>query len=195
MNRPPRFIDISMPITPEMPVFPGDPSPSFSVTEEAGVTMTVLCLPLHAGTHVDTPLHVLPGGDHTGGLAPDRLCGPACVVQARRSPIDAAQVRDWPLRARDRVLVRRAPGGCTFTLDGAQALLETELLLLGMEDFGPDAVSDPLLPVHRLLLGHRVLLLENLCLEAAPPGRYHLTCLGPRLPRSEAVCVRAVLSW
>jgi len=195
MKRSANTLDISMPITEAMSSYPGDPQPEFHATREGGVLLTVLRMSLHAGTHVDAPLHVLPDGPAVDALPQDRLCGPACVVQARTSPIDAAEVRSWPLRSRDRVLVRGASGSCTFTEDGARALLDHDLLLLGVEDFGPDDTGSPDLPVHRLLLGRSIGLLENLCLAQVVPGRYHLTCLALSLPGREAAWARAVLSW
>ncbi len=194
MTRSARTWDISMPITEAMPVYPGDPPPAFTTSFSGGVTLTVAHLSLHAGTHVDAPLHVIPDAADVGAFPWMHLCGPACVVQARQATVDAEQVQRWPLRTRDRVLVRAAQEGCVFTPDGARALLERDILLLGVEGFGPDQDGDPALPVHRLLLSRSVPLLENLCLREVLPGRYHLTCLGLSLPGREAAWVRAVLS-
>ncbi len=187
-------VDISRPITERTPVYPGDPSPGFDTTFHDGVTLTVLHLPLHAGTHADAPLHVLPGGAAADSVPLDALSGPCCVVEAGPGPIDEARVRQWPLRHRDRVLVRPGPSGCVFTPGGARALVERRVRLLGVGDFGPDAIGDPDLPAHRILLGAGVVLLENLRLDDAPPGRWRLTCLGLCLPGREAFPVRAVLS-
>ncbi len=189
-----RFIDISMPLLPGMPVFPGDPPPAFDTSREGGVTLTVARLSLHTGTHVDAPLHVIPDGPAAETILPAALCGPCCVVQAGPGAIDERQVRTWPLRDRDRVLVRRGPDGCVLTPGAARALLERRIRLLGVEDLGPDATDDPALPVHHLLLPAGVVLLENLILSGVSPGRWQLTCLGPSLPGREAFWVRAVLS-
>jgi len=194
MIRSARTWDISMPITESMPVYPGDPPPGFTTSLADGVTLTIAHLSLHAGTHVDAPLHVFPDAPDAGQLPWMRLCGPACVVQALATPVDAEQVGCWPLRNRDRVLVRAAPGGCVFTADGARALLGRDIILLGVECLGPDNDDDPRLPVHRILLSASVPLLENLCLRDVRPGRYLLTCLGLPLPGREAAWVRAVLS-
>lgn len=193
MTRP-RFIDISMPITPGMTVYPGDPSPVFDTWQGDGVTLTVARLSLHAGTHVDAPLHVLPDGPAAETVPLASLCGPCCVVQAGPGVIDEGQVRAWPLRDRDRLLVRRGPDGCAFTPGAAEALLERRIRLLGVEDLGPEVPGDLDLPVHRLLLPAGVVLLENLVLSQVAPGRWQLTCLGPFLPGREAFWVRAVLS-
>jgi len=190
----PRPVDISMPLSPGMPVYPGDPPPAFDTWREDGVTLTLARLSLHAGTHVDAPLHVLPDGPAAETVPLASLCGPCCVVQAGPGVVDEDQVRAWPLRDRDRVLVRRGPDGCVFTPGAALALLERRIRLLGVEDLGPDATGDPALPVHHLLLFAGVVLLENLVLSQVASGRWWLTCLGPSLPGREAFWVRAVLS-
>jgi arylformamidase len=187
-------VDISRPVTESTPVYPGDPAPWFDTEVTDGVTLTILHLPLHAGSHADAPLHVLPSGAAAETVPLDALCGPCCVVEAGPGPIDEARVRGWPLRDRDRVLVRPGPSGCVFTPGGARALVERRVRLLGVGDFGPDAVGDPSLPAHRVLLSAGVVLLENLRLDDATPGRWRLTCLGLHLPGREAFPVRAVLS-
>ena len=196
MNHRDHFLDITLPLTGETPVFPGDPPPEFHVSAEDDTTVTVLRFSLHTGTHMDAPLHVIPRGAPVGGVDRKRLIGPCCVVAAGPGPVTAATVRVWPLRARDRVLARSAGDArVCFTVEAITALLALDIRLLGVEGFGPDAMDDPGLPAHRLLLGHDIPILENLNLAGVEPGRYHLTCLGLNCPLSEAVPVRAVLTW
>src|SRR3990172_6896165 len=58
--------DISLTITPEMPVWPGDPDVKLErvakIEAGDGYNLTRLDLSVHNGTHVDAPYHFL-GGD------------------------------------------------------------------------------------------------------------------------------------
>ncbi len=204
-----RTLDISMPITPEMPVYPGDPAPELVSEQHQGVRLSTLSMSLHAGTHLDAPAHLdlagntpdgpwMPSPDETpmGRIPWQSACGPCCVVPAGPGPVDARQVLAWPLRAGDRVLVKATtPQGVHFTPEGALALADMSPILVGVEGFGPDLPENPDLPVHRIFLSRGILLLENLCLENAEPGRALLVCLGLLVPEAEAVPVRAVLTW
>ncbi len=187
------LLDISMPVHERMSVFPGDPQPSFSTVVESGVTCSIATLSLHAGTHVDAPLHVFENGaDAKGGF----ISGPACVVHATGPVVDAAQVRTWPLRRRDRVLVHSTLPQCRIDIKAARELVERyRILLLGLGFLSPDAMDDPLLPVHRYLLENSVVLVENLRLDGMAPGRYHLHLGWPSLPGREAAWAKAVLTW
>ncbi|MDD1735365.1 MAG: cyclase family protein, partial [Methanothrix sp.] len=56
-----------------------------------------------------------------------------------------------------------------------------------------DSFEDESLPVHHILLGNDVLILEGLDLSRVPEGRYLLLCLPLSIENAEASPVRAVL--
>jgi kynurenine formamidase len=70
----PKIIDLSHPITHQMDVFPGDPEVSILTHShyENGYFVTQLIMGSHAGTHVDAPIHRLPGTKSISdmGIAP-----------------------------------------------------------------------------------------------------------------------------
>jgi len=58
-----RIIDLSHPISNEMPVFPGDPPVEFKrvhTLSNGGYNVTQVTMGTHTGTHVDVPFHVMP---------------------------------------------------------------------------------------------------------------------------------------
>src|SRR5688572_6909990 len=67
-----------------MPVWEGDPPVSFeqAASLDAGdpANVTRLELGAHTGTHVDAPLHFLPGGDGVDRVPLEALIGPALVL-------------------------------------------------------------------------------------------------------------------
>jgi len=188
-----KMLDLSMPVHERMPVFPGDPAPSFTTATHNGITCSEVSLSLHSGTHVDAPLHVFPQG---AGAAGGFISGPACVVAVNEPSVTLDIVRSWPLRRRDRVLVKSSRPHCRIELPAARELVDVHrILLLGLGFLSPDDIQDTGLPVHRFLLENGVILVENLFLDAALPGRYHLHLGWPSFPGREAAWVKAVLTW
>ena len=73
-----------------MPVYPGDPSPSFksyATLEKEGVNITKIVMGSHTGTHLDAPRHFIQGGTGIDQIPVDRLIGEAYVVDLSRTPI------------------------------------------------------------------------------------------------------------
>lgn len=78
------LIDLSHPLVSGMPVYPGDPEVSLSSAlriDDDGVAVSRLDLGSHAGTHLDAPAHVVPGGATVDHLPLEWLCGRARVLQ------------------------------------------------------------------------------------------------------------------
>ncbi len=82
-----RIIDITIPISPFTPIFPGDPEPSiekFLTLEKDGCTVSRLSFGSHTGTHVDAPSHVLKDGLAVDSLNLESFMGWAVVLDLSR---------------------------------------------------------------------------------------------------------------
>lgn len=176
-----QWFDISRPLRKGMPQWPGDPlfdswlSAALARGDEANVTTVTLCA--HTGTHVDAPLHYLPGAAAVETLPLDVLIGPATV----------ASLPDLP--AADRLLLQvHTPGEDALTPEQAQTLLNTGVKLLGVDRL---SVGDA--GVHRLLLQAGVVIVEGLDLSAVEPGEYDFICLPIKLESADGAPARAVL--
>lgn len=78
-----KIMDITVPISPFTPIFPGDPEPSIEsacTLEKDGCAVSRLNLGSHTGTHVDAPSHVLKEGLAVDTLNLENLMGPAVVL-------------------------------------------------------------------------------------------------------------------
>jgi arylformamidase len=78
-----KVIDITVPISPFTPIFPGDPKPSIEsacTLEKDGCAVSRLLFGSHTGTHVDAPSHVLKGGLTADNLDLESLMGRAVVL-------------------------------------------------------------------------------------------------------------------
>ena len=206
----PRLIDISVPITRGLPTWPG--STGFNVEQTLsfergdGITVSRLDLDVHTGTHVESALHYVEGGDPVETLPLDAFIGPALVVDlgsADAIGADELEAADIPGET-ERLLLRTRNSGSLragqdfredfvgLTLDGATWIADRGLRLVGtdylsVQRFGDDPET------HRVLMRAGVAILEGLDLSAVDSGEYRLTCLPIRLHGAEAAPARAIL--
>lgn len=77
------WIDLTLPLTGQMPVYPGDPAVAVDLVlshAADGMQLSRLTLGSHAGTHLDAPRHFIRDGASVADLPLDRLITPALVV-------------------------------------------------------------------------------------------------------------------
>jgi arylformamidase len=206
----PRLIDISVPLARGLPIWPG--STGFRVERtlafEQGddITVSRLDLDLHTGTHVESALHYMEGGDPIETVPLEAFVGPAVVIDVgdadavRPDELDAAAIPEGTERllVRTRNSGRLQPGEqfrrdfVGLTVEGASWIAGRGLRLIGtdylsIQRFGDDPET------HRVLMRAGVAILEGLDLGAVEPGAYRLTCLPLRLYGTEAAPARAIL--
>jgi arylformamidase len=80
-----------------------------------------------------------------------------------------------------------------LTQDAARLLVARGVRLVGTDAPSPDAADAHDLPVHRVLLGAGVAIVENLLLDEVAPGDYELVALPLRFAEADASPVRAIL--
>jgi len=205
-----RRIDISLPLGPTTPRFPGDPAVGSrrvrSVARGDPYDLSALRLGSHAGTHVDAPAHFFADGASVDRLDLDRLCGPAQVVRVPPGAreVGATELSDVPPGTR-RILLRTAnserwarslsffPDFVGLSLVGARRLLALGVELVGIDSLSVESDPTDRFPVHRLLLGRGVPILEGLLLADVPAGSYELDCLPLRWTDGDGAPARAVL--
>jgi arylformamidase len=77
-----KIVDISMPVYKGMAVYPGDPKVDIKkekTFQKDGVAVSRIMMGLHTGTHIDAPLHYLPGGKAVDEIPLESLTGEALV--------------------------------------------------------------------------------------------------------------------
>lgn len=195
-----RILDLSWPLKPGMPMFPGDPPLAFTPMGEIashGYRSHSVSLPAHNGTHVDAPAHVFEDGADLQSLPPARFAGPGALLDVRnRAGLavgagDIAPHLPW-LRGLAPAFVLLLTGDAErfgqeeyFTAGAHLAPEAAQLLALlpGLSGVGFDAASaDPLeareLPAHKILLGAGLVIIENLRgLEELPRQGFRFLCL------------------
>lgn len=204
----PHLIDISVHLYRGMPVWPGSDGfairRSMTIADGADANVSTIEMDVHAGTHVEAPLHFLADGRPLDRVPLEVFVGSARVLHVP----DAVSVGPAELEAMppdtERLLIRTRnsewwPGADAFrrdyvalTADGARWIADRRMKLVGMDYLSVQRWGDDP-ETHRILLRAGVTILEGLDLSAAPAGQYRLTCLPLRLDGAEASPVRAVL--
>lgn len=204
--------DISLLISPDMPVWPGDPAVILEQVESmdkgAEYNMTRLAMSVHAGTHVDAPHHFLNDHRTVESLPLEALTGLCYVLQLPDDvdEITAEALARTPLPdGVERLLFGTrnsrwwARGVKEFQADfvaisedGAQWLVERGVKLVGL-DYLSVAPYHQSIPTHRVLLEAGVIALEGINLSQVPRGFYELYCLPLKLAGSDGAPTRAIL--
>lgn len=205
------IFDITVTITPRLPVWPGDPP--VALTQPAQMahgdafTLTRLDISAHTGTHLDAPAHFLTGGAGVETLDLNILIGPALVVDARGCGHITAAVLDalaipsgverLLLRTDNSALWQAAPERfvedfVAVTADGAAWLVAHHIKLVGI-DYLSIAPFDAAAPTHEILLAAGVIPVEGLDLGTIEPGEYQLVCLPMKIAGADGAPCRAVL--
>lgn len=190
-----RWVDLSQPIYEGMPhghVVPGPTLKSLQTSASADFSMMEYRGGTHLGTHVDAPVHFVPGGKTIDQLSLDRFAGEGVVVPIARPGKEGFSVTDveqtgLEIRAGDILLFKTGWGAKWGRQDYhlhpyleeelAHWLVERGAKMVGVDFVTPDMPfplrhKDFAYPIHRTLLGAEVLIIENLNLAPLAPGRY-----------------------
>lgn len=185
-----RLIDISRPLE-NISREPGDLSPRMrrarSMEEGEEYNLTELTMCVHNGTHVDAPLHFLRDGRDVSACPPDIFVG-SCVVREYKDVLTAEDVRCLPENC-VRLLIK---GDVTVTEEAAAAIVQRGIVMVGIERNAIGVPGDPV-PVHTVLLGAKVGVLEGLDLSRAPEGEAFLMAQPLMLVGCEGAPCRALL--
>ena len=204
------LIDISRPLHPGAPHWPGDCPTAFHLNARiaAGASCNVgqLTLSVHNGTHADAPFHYNDRGATIDGLDLARFVGPARVIDARGcEALTGGLLADLgapEFAAAPRLLFRtdawgdpdRFPSGWPLLDPGLPAWLAARgVTLVGLDVPSVDELTSRDLPRHHRLDAAGLLILESLDLRGVEPGVYELIALPLRLRGADGSPVRAVL--
>ncbi|NWG33291.1 MAG: cyclase family protein [Chloroflexi bacterium] len=204
--------DISLTISADLPVWPGDPGLELerfeSMDSGAHANVTRISSSVHLGTHVDAPHHFLNDGRTVESLPLEVLTGPCYVLQLpdgvdaitsevlERSEITPDMKRIlfgtsnshlWAKGVRD-----FRTDFVAITEDGAQWLVDRGVQLVGVDYLSVAPYGDSE-PTHRILLGAGVVVLEGLNLSNVMRGFYDLYCLPLKIAGSDGAPARAIL--
>ncbi len=198
-------IDITMPLTHGMAHYPGDPAIEFdtvlATSRGDAVNLTQYRFGSHSGTHVDAPYHILPHGKKADQLPADYFIGTAKVFEFR-ADIKKEMLEGLPVAAGDIVLFKTPnsariaegifdPNHISVMPCAARHLADKNVRAVGIDCLSIE--SDSALPVHHILLGAGIPIIEGLDLSRAKPGVYRMTAMPMRIHDSDGAPLRAML--
>jgi arylformamidase len=210
-NKLMKIYDITIPVHPDMPVWPGDSGVRIErvrkIEEGDNANVSHLSLGAHTGTHVDAPYHFVSEGNTLDQVSIERFIGEALVVEILGvNRITAADLEaiDLPPDTKMVLLKTRnsqiwAQGKLKFqedfvalNPDAAQNLVDRGVSFVGI-DYLSIAPFKESSPTHKVLLGAGVVILEGVDLSEVPAGRYTLYCLPLKLDKADGAPARAIL--
>lgn len=212
-----RIFDITVGISRDTPVFPGDPEilvEAVSSIRSEGYAVSRVTFGTHTGTHVDSPAHILEKGLSIDQLPLSSMIGKALVLDLSDGIGDISQRE---LRTAftnscagnatgvDILLVktRRVSNGMCQSTNGHDTVVrgllpdagvwvvEQGFKLIGMDTLSVDVGTS--LDNHRLFLESGVVILENIDVSEVAEGSYHFVCLPLKLEGCDAAPARVVL--
>jgi arylformamidase len=207
-----KIFDISVPVTPELPVWPGDPMIELgrhrSIAEGNTSNDSRLACSVHSGTHVDAPIHFIENASPVEQLPLDVLTGPAVVIDLPTANVitaDTLESLSLPADTR-RVLFKTRnsalwaapdhrfnPDFVALNSEAARWIIEHNIRLVGIDYLSIQKFDEPEPLVHPILLKAEVVIVEGLDLRSVRPGAYQLICLPLKLAGCDGAPARAVL--
>ncbi|HYY92206.1 MAG TPA: cyclase family protein [Candidatus Dormibacteraeota bacterium] len=197
-----------------MPIYPGDPSPSFdayATLAKDGVNLTRLVMGSHTGTHLDAPKHFIQGGIGIDEIPPNKLAGEAYVADLSEKPIGSG------ITAED---LRRFQGhvrkddffavftGCSehwgedairqnytyLTVEAAEYLVSKRVRAVGIDFLSVEKFKAPDPVAHKTLLASGIFIIESLSLALRQfvGQRILMICMPIRLKHGDGAPSRVV---
>lgn len=202
------WIELSLPIKPEMAIWPGDPQVLSERVESLAAgdvcNVTKLTLGTHTGTHVDGLNHFIAGAPSVDQMPLELMTGKAKVIEIHHpEQITKAEIEVKGLGKGDRVLFRTAnslkPIDCPFDRtfihldeEAARYLVEIGVALIGVDYLSIGGYEGNVVEVHHILLGGGVWCVEGLDMRQLEEGNYEFICLPIRLVDGDGGLARAI---
>ena len=201
------FLDLSHTIEHGMVTYPGLPGPIICdylsrkdsrarFAEGVEFQIGKIEMVANTGTYIDAPFHRYPDGEDIAGLRLEALANLDAVVI--HGPDDGSRAIDWTafdgreLRGRA-VLVRTGwdarwgtpaylANNPFLTAAAAEYLVGQGVALVGVDSLNIDDIGDLARPVHSVLLGAEIPIVEHLCnLGSLPEHGFRFSAVPPKV--------------
>ncbi len=195
------WVDLSWPILDNMPVYPGDRQTQ--LTQEKWLDKDFynafsLETGLHAGTHMDAPMHLLPNAPGMPDIPLCRFLVPGILLDVRgQEEILQPDLPKGALTGKAVLLMTGMDAAYgteryyndhpIVSMDLAMLFVQENIAFLGMDMPSPD---QPPFPVHKLLLSAGIPIVENMRGLFALSGSFEVAAF-PLKIHAEASPVRA----
>lgn len=207
------LVDLTQDVTNDMPVYPGEPSTVIEPLRHGEYLSFRLTLSSHTGTSIDLPSHVSSQGKALRDYPMGRFLCRSHVIKVPWSEPDRVLNADYLAQEIHKREI--GPGNglliCTgwsqywgtpryfqhpfLSAEVASFIVDNNIALVGIDAPNVDDSQGSSAEVHRYLLGHDVLILENLAnLDVLTSSTCTVACFPLKVPSSDGSPVRAV-AW
>lgn len=189
-----RIYDITVPISAETPVYAGDPGVEISsfksIADGSTANVSQLSIGVHTATHVDAPNHFIDGAKRIHEIDPEKLVGPCRVIEVPEHVVAIGPEHVGDIGGMTRILFKSRNSAFwntpedgfrtdfTFiTVETARLLVDSGVVLVGIDYLSIEKSGSPGHPVHVTLLENEVVILEGIDLREVSAGDYGMICM------------------
>jgi len=204
-----KIIDVTRPIFSNMTVWPGDDNVLIervsSISDGSTANVSRIAAGVHAGTHVDAPLHFIPGGKSVDQLDVSLFTGSVTVIDTGDVKcITCKMLSDVNICGSKAVFFKthysnvslNEPFDTGYTgldADAAGYLVNLGIKVVGIDTLSVEKYNSNDHIVHKTLLGNEILIVEGLCLKDVLPGKYEYICMPMLITGSDGAPARVML--
>lgn len=166
-------IDLSLPINENTPTYSGDPKAEIipaGILEKDGWQDHKLVFGNHTSTHIDAPSHMIAGGKNLNDFPIEKFTGRGVYLDCKKG-FNLEEVKEANLQEDDIVLFHTGASDLyrqpayfenytVLTEELANYLIEKGVKMVGLDTCSAD--NERSFPIHKILLGHDILIIENL---------------------------------
>lgn len=202
-----KLYDVSMTIEESMAVYKNkeEKKPRIRVVQDFDTSPareSRVDIDVHTGTHVDSPLHMLPEGGTMETIPVENLVGPCRVLDLTgvQGGISRSDLERFDIRPGEFLLLKtrnsfREDFDFEFVYlaeEGASYLASIGIQGVGIDGLGVER-SQPGHPTHKTLFRAGVIIMEGLRLQEVEQGSYFMMAAPIKLRETEAAPARVLL--
>ncbi len=210
-----KAVDLTHVLHDGMPIYPGDPSPTFAAyatLSKDGVNLTKMTLGSHTGTHLDAPRHFIQGGIGIDQIPPNKFVGESYVADLSSKPIgsgitgqDLRQKLEGRVTGDDIVICYT---GCSehwgdeavsrnytyLTGDAADYLVSKRVRAVGIDFLSVEKFEATKPVAHKTLLSNGIFIIESLsnAVKQFVGSRILLVCMPIKLKDGDGAPARVM---
>lgn len=203
-----KIYDISVEVSPQMHIYPGDPGikveSALSIDRGDSSNVTRYCLGSHTGTHIDAPYHFLKDGKRLSEIPLNLLIGRTLVIEVTSAKIDVDTLKGVNLGEHVRLLFktrnsyfwsseRFVEEYVYVTPAAAEVLVESGIKLVGIDYLSIEKFGSVDFATHKTLLGSGTVIIEGLNMSEIEPGDYEMICLPLKVCEGDGAPARVIL--
>jgi arylformamidase len=204
------WIDVSVPLRSGMVHWPDNPPVRIErmLDMESGdaANVSTLSLGSHTGTHMDAPIHFVPGGAGMDRMPLDATIGRARVIEIQDPvSIKPDELDPHEISRSERVLFKTQNSTRRWwtedfiedfvyvSQEAARYLADRGVRTVGVDYLSVGGFWKDGVETHQALLGPGIWVIEGLDLSGIGPGEYELICLPLKVEDGDGAPARAIL--